>query len=109
MPEVDPSATNPNEPSPSWASPTSPTSTELDQALASVPFDVRDRLGEITAPTVVIAGRHDFICGPRWAVLLRDGIPGARLTVLEHSGHFGHIERPAQFTRAITELLPNQS
>ncbi|MEV3915240.1 hypothetical protein, partial [Streptomyces canus] len=28
-----PSATNPNEPSPSWASPTSPTSTELDQAL----------------------------------------------------------------------------
>jgi len=73
------------------------------------PFDVRDRLGEITAPTVVIAGRRDFICGSRWAVLLRDGIPGARLTVLEHSGHFGHVEQPAEFTRAITALLPGHS
>ncbi|MFD9339482.1 alpha/beta fold hydrolase [Streptomyces sp. NPDC060028] len=50
----------------------------------------------------MIAGRRDFICGPRWAVMLRDGIPGARLAVLEHSGHFGHIEQPAEFTRAIT-------
>ncbi|MET7685891.1 alpha/beta hydrolase [Streptomyces sp. NPDC005423] len=71
------------------------------------PFDVRDRLGEITAPTVVISGRRDFICGPRWSVMLRDGIPGARLTVLEHSGHFGHVEQPAQFVRAITDLLPD--
>ncbi|MFD3806902.1 alpha/beta hydrolase [Streptomyces sp. NPDC058619] len=73
------------------------------------PFDVRDRLGAITTPTLVIAGRRDFICGPRWAVMLRDGIPGARLAVLEHSGHFGHIEQPAEFTRAITGLLPNRS
>jgi pimeloyl-ACP methyl ester carboxylesterase len=72
------------------------------------PFDVRDRLGEISVPTVVIAGRRDFICGPRWAVMLRDGIPGARLTVLEHSGHFGHIEQPDEFTAAVLEVLQEQ-
>ena len=72
------------------------------------PFDVGDRLGEITVPTVVIVGRYDFICGPRFAVMLHEGIPGSRLIVLEHSGHLGHIEQPLEFSRAVTtELLPN--
>jgi pimeloyl-ACP methyl ester carboxylesterase len=71
------------------------------------PFDVRDRLGEITAPTVVIVGRHDFICGPRYAVMLHQGIAGSRLHVLEHSGHLGHIEQPVEFSRAVVAgLLP---
>lgn len=64
------------------------------------PYDIRDRLGELTVPTVVIAGRQDFIGGPRWAMPLVEGIPGARLTVLEHSGHFGHVEQPAEFAAA---------
>ncbi|MEU9153554.1 hypothetical protein AB0D59_24055 [Streptomyces sp. NPDC048417] len=84
-------------------------SAEPATAPGGEPFDVRDRLAEITVPTVVIAGRRDFICGPRRAVMLRDGIPGARLTVLEHSGHFGHVEQPAEFTRAVTGILRNQS
>ncbi|MEU0845852.1 hypothetical protein ABZ370_41265 [Streptomyces sp. NPDC005962] len=37
------------------------------------------------------AGRRDFICGPRWAVMLRDGIPGARLTVIPQP-RVGHID-----------------
>jgi proline iminopeptidase len=69
------------------------------------PFDVRERLGEITAPALIIAGRHDFICGPRFAVLLHQGIAGSRLVVLEHSGHLGHLEQPAEFARAVTEVL----
>jgi pimeloyl-ACP methyl ester carboxylesterase len=70
-----------------------------------VPFDVRDRLGEITAPTVVITGRHDFMCGPARATRLSDGIPGARLRILEHSGHFGHVEQPTAFAAAAVEVL----
>ncbi|MEW2165611.1 alpha/beta hydrolase [Streptomyces sp. NPDC007084] len=84
-------------------------SAEAATAPDSTPFDLRDRLGEITVPTAVIAGRRDFICGPRWAVMLRDGIPGARLTVLEHSGHFGHIEQPDHFARAVADLLRDES
>jgi hypothetical protein len=34
---------------------------------------------------------------------------GARLTVLEHSGRFGHVEQPAQFTRAVTERTTRPS
>jgi pimeloyl-ACP methyl ester carboxylesterase len=69
------------------------------------PFDVRGRLGEITAPTLIVAGRHDFICGVRWARILHDGIAGSRLVVLENSGHLGHIEEPAAFHSAVTDFV----
>ncbi|MFJ6155045.1 alpha/beta fold hydrolase [Micromonospora profundi] len=69
------------------------------------PFDVRDRLGEITVPVVVIVGAYDFICGPRWAEQLHDGLKDSRLVLLERSGHFGHIEQPAEFAQAVVELL----
>lgn len=69
------------------------------------PFDVRDRLGELTMPTVVIAGREDFLCGPAWASTLVDGIPGAQLRMLEHSGHFGHVEEPSEFGAAAASVL----
>jgi len=68
-------------------------------------FDVRARLGEITAPTLVVAGRHDFICGVRWAGMLHHGIPGSRLVVLENSGHLGHLEEPAEFRRAVVGFV----
>ena len=71
------------------------------------PFDVRARLGELAAPTVVIVGRHDFIGGLRWATLLAEGIPAARLRVLEHSGHFGHVEQPAEFAAAAAAVRPD--
>ncbi|MEU8656129.1 alpha/beta fold hydrolase [Actinoplanes philippinensis] len=71
----------------------------------SEPFDVRTRLGEITAPTTVIVGTHDFICGPRWAALLHQGIRGSRLAELKASGHFGHLEEPAEFAEAAAALL----
>jgi proline iminopeptidase len=69
------------------------------------PFDVRARLGEITAPALIVVGRHDFICGVRWAQILHEGIPGSRLVVLEDSGHMGHIEQSGEFYRAVGEFL----
>jgi pimeloyl-ACP methyl ester carboxylesterase len=70
-----------------------------------IPYDVRAQLGEISTPTAVITGRHDFICGPEWGKMLADGIPGARLTILERSGHFGHVEQPVEFAEAVTATL----
>lgn len=79
-----------------------------EAALAQDPatFDVEDRLGELTVPTVVVTGRHDFICGPEWAHRLAKAIPGAELHVLEHSGHFAHVEEPEAFAAAVTAILP---
>jgi len=67
-------------------------------------LDFRTELSSVTAPTLVIAGRHDFLCGPAWAQLLHEGIGRSRLVIFEESGHFAHVEEPDAFADAVTEL-----
>ena len=69
------------------------------------PFDVRSELSGISAPTLILAGKADFICGPRWARMIHDGIPGAQLVLLDHTGHLGHLENPEAFARAMFTFL----
>ncbi|MEE6263268.1 alpha/beta hydrolase [Plantactinospora sonchi] len=68
------------------------------------PFDVRAELGSVSAPVLIIVGTHDFICGTHWAAMLHDAVPGSRLIELTASGHFGHIEEPELFNRAVVEF-----
>ncbi|MFJ4622350.1 alpha/beta fold hydrolase [Streptomyces sp. NPDC088812] len=56
-------------------------------------------------PALVIVGRHDVICGPRWGLELYELIPGSRLLVLEHSGHMGHVEEPGLFTDGVRRFV----
>ncbi|MEJ2369047.1 MAG: alpha/beta fold hydrolase [Acidobacteriota bacterium] len=68
-------------------------------AAETAAYDVTARLGEITAPTLVLAGRSDFVCPPSQAETLARGIPGAELRVFEKSGHMPFVEEPeATFT-----------
>ena len=50
-------------------------------------YDVTDQLHKITAPTLVIAGRHDWICPPEFSELIASKIPNADLRIFEESGH----------------------
>ncbi|MFF5079378.1 alpha/beta fold hydrolase [Actinoplanes sp. NPDC000266] len=68
-------------------------------------FDVRGKLGTIDVPTVILVGRYDFICSPRFAVMLHNEIKGSRLVVFERSGHFAHIEQPEEFAKAVCEAM----
>ena len=63
-------------------------------AAETAAYDVTARLGEITAPTLVLAGRSDFICPPSQAELMARGIPGAELHIFERSGHMPYVEEP---------------
>ncbi len=76
------------------------------QHFATRVVDYRDEVSAIQAPTVIVTGRHDFICGPVWAQMLFDRIPGSRLVILENSGHFAQQEEPEAFLEAVTSLLP---
>lgn len=62
------------------------------RALAN--FDLRDRLGEIRAPTLILQGDEDRITPLAAARETAAGIPGATLEVLEGYGHFLHVECP---------------
>jgi len=68
-------------------------------------YDMRPSLGEVRAPTLVVVGRHDWVCPPVASRTLARGIAGARLVVLEESGHFGFSEEPAAFQQAVRGFL----
>lgn len=64
-------------------------------------WDHRERLGAIAAPTLVIAGAADLATPVEpHARTLADGIPGAKLEVLE-AAHLATIERAGEATALI--------
>jgi proline iminopeptidase len=64
-----------------------------------------DRLGEIMVPTLVMAGRDDFVFPPEHQVELAAGIPNARLRIIERAGHSPHLEQPAEVMEAIRDFI----
>lgn len=68
-------------------------------------WTVMDRLAEIRVPTLVMAGREDFLFPPESQVELAEGIAGARLEIVERAGHNPQMERPAVVMRVVREFL----
>jgi len=67
-------------------------------------MDHRDVLRAITAPTLLIAGRHDAATPVEAAEFIRDRIAGAKLTVLD-AGHISNVEQASAFTAAVLDFL----
>jgi proline iminopeptidase len=68
-------------------------------------WTVMDRLGEITVPTLVMAGRQDFLFPPECQRELAAGIPCARLRIVERAGHSPDLEQPAEVMQAVSDFL----
>jgi pimeloyl-ACP methyl ester carboxylesterase len=68
-------------------------------------WTVMHRLGEITVPTLVMAGRDDFVFPPECQRELVAGIPDARLRIIERAGHNPHVEQPAEVMQAIRDFI----
>lgn len=70
--------------------------------------DERPTLGGITVPTLVVAAESDRLRSLREAEEMRDGIPGARLAVIEGSGHMMPIEKPGELFTLIRDFVAEQ-
>ncbi|HNS52140.1 MAG TPA: alpha/beta hydrolase [Anaerolineae bacterium] len=68
-------------------------------------WTARDRLGQIQAPTVILAGSHDFVFPPECQEALAAGIPGARLVLVDRAGHSPMDEQPAQTLAVVRSFL----
>lgn len=66
---------------------------------------VTSRLGEITAPTLVICGEDDQATPLGMSETIRDGIPGAQLAVLPVARHLANLEDVNGFNAAMTAFL----
>lgn len=65
------------------------------EAIAAV--DLREVLGEVTVPALVVTGSVDVAISPENGEALAGGIPGARLVAFEGAGHLLNLERPEIF------------
>jgi proline iminopeptidase len=72
-------------------------------------WDLTPRLGEVSAPTLILVGRDDFVCPPSQAKIMHEGIPNSELAVFENSGHFTHVEEPEAFFDAVRGWLRRSS
>jgi proline iminopeptidase len=68
-------------------------------------FDHRKELHKITAPTLIVAGRFDQSCPPRWMVKYKEYMPKAKFEMFEKSGHFPQKEEPDRFFTVLRDFL----
>lgn len=82
-----------------------PAEAALAQIMAGAVFNTEDRLAQIEAPTLIVAGTDDRVVPCRNAELLAEAIPNARLNIIPGAGHLVFIEEAEQFNRAVIEFL----
>jgi 3-oxoadipate enol-lactonase len=66
-------------------------------------MDQRDRLPQIEAATLVVAGQQDLSIPPPHSEVIAAAIPGARLEILDDAAHLANVQQAV----AVTRLLIN--
>jgi pimeloyl-ACP methyl ester carboxylesterase len=67
--------------------------------------DLRDVLGTVRVPTLLLYGALDTRAPPVVAADLHDRIPGAELVMLPGVGHVTNVEAPEAFDAAVRRFL----
>jgi len=77
------------------------------RAIASC--DLTDRLGQITAETLVVGGSEDQVVSPEAILRLSAQIPGARATIMPGAAHLPMLAAPEEFARVVAAFLATGS
>lgn len=67
--------------------------------------DLRDELGDVRAPTLVVKGPRDAYCPPAWSREIAAGIEGAAYVEIPGTGHCSHVSAPGKFNRVVGDWL----
>lgn len=68
-------------------------------------YDCRAELPRIACPTLVLVGRHDWICPVDQSEEIHRLVPGSRLVVFERSGHSPQAEEREAFVETVRGFL----
>ena len=68
-------------------------------------IDVEDRLGGVTHPVLVVAGRHDCTCAVGASEDMARRLPDAELTVFENSAHMMFAEEQDLYLATVRRFL----
>lgn len=80
----------------------------IGQLEACIMGDTYDRLPDIQAPTLVTCSTLDVIAAPHHSREIAARIKGARLEVLDGTGHVALMDRPEEFAELCLEFLRRQ-
>jgi pimeloyl-ACP methyl ester carboxylesterase len=72
---------------------------------ALLSYDFRDRLPEISCPTLIVHGEDDMLVPVADAWEFRRLIPDSKLRILADTGHVPMLERPQTFNELIADFL----
>lgn len=76
---------------------------------ACLDHDTLDRLKEIAAPTLIMAGGQDPICSPTCTNWMSEGIPNSTTVMFDGCNHFFLMEQPEKFMATFTDWLDRQT
>ena len=68
-------------------------------------YDLRPQLGAIRAPTLILAGRQDWICAPQFSEEIHRLIPGSKLVIFENCSHSMRLDEPEGMRREIAAFV----
>ncbi|WP_370416589.1 alpha/beta fold hydrolase [Streptomyces fradiae] len=75
---------------------------------APIPIWVdQSRLGDITAPTLLIHGRDDRVATMEGSMMLNAAIPDSRAHIINRCGHWAQLEHADEFNRLVTDFVIN--
>ena len=67
--------------------------------------DLRPILGRVRAPTLIVTGELDPVCGPAQAEPIVEGLDFGDLVLIPDSGHMPGLESPGRFREAVVDWL----
>lgn len=67
--------------------------------------DMRDEIKNITAPTLIVSGREDYLIPMSEQERLVKGIPGAHWVIIPNSGHCSMYEQPEVYAAQIIGFI----
>jgi pimeloyl-ACP methyl ester carboxylesterase len=79
-----------------------------DDYLACQSFDVRDRIEQITAPSLVLGAADDQMVKLKFSATLAERIPHSRLVTIEGAGHMFPLEQGQAVSQAVSEWLAEE-
>ena len=68
-------------------------------------YNVINELSKITAPTLVIGARKDWICAPEFSEEIAANISNSQLKIFENSGHLIRADQPEKLIQEISNFL----
>jgi pimeloyl-ACP methyl ester carboxylesterase len=80
----------------------------VDALDAITDYPIRDRLGEIACPTLIVWGAEDRLVPVRDADDFERLIPNSRKVVWPETGHVAMLERPVAFNRLVAAFLAEE-